>query len=314
MAAANLSMYKKSALTLMHMARDLFLTDTGEKIPTILEYTEMFGVSRGIVQSALEVLTEDGSITMEKRGVLGTFLVSKDDEKLFDHTGWGAITGGMPIPLTPYFTSLATAVCEVLSEAPVDFAFAYMSGSVKRVEALRDGVYDFVTMARSAAQVYLETYDDLELCTELTGSQYCQEYMLYFMDPSKSAIEDGMRVGVDPVCMDQKVLTEKLCRGKAVEIVEFPFIGFEDIVRSGKIDCTIFRDLGWNAKAETLGIRAVPLTGIEGFGQEDTNTPVVLVRKGNYGIDRLLKKYLNIPEISRIQQEVLDGRRSMKFY
>ena len=314
MAAANLSMYKKSALTLMHMARDLFLTDTGEKIPTILEYTEMFGVSRGIVQSALEVLTEDGSITMEKRGVLGTFLVSKDDEKLFDHTGWGAITGSMPIPLTPYFTSLATAVCEVLSEAPVDFSFAYMSGSVKRVEALRDGVYDFVTMARSAAQVYLEMYDDLELCTELTGSQYCQEYMLYFMDPSKPAIEDGMRVGVDPVCMDQKVLTEKLCRGKAVEIVEFPFIGFEDIVRSGKIDCTIFRDLGWNAKAETLGIRAVPLTGIEGFGQEDTNTPVVLVRKGNYGIDRLLKKYLNIPEISRIQQEVLDGRRSMKFY
>ena len=41
---------------------------------------------------------------------------------------------------------------------------------------------------------------------------------------------------------------------------------------------------------------------------------MVLVRKGNYGIDRLLKKYLNIPEISRIQQEVLDGRRSMKFY
>ena len=96
----------------MHMARDLFLTDTGEKIPTINEYTELFGVSRGIVQNALETLTEDGSITMEKRGVLGTFLVSKDDEKLYAHTGWGAITGSMPIPLTPYFTSLATAVCE----------------------------------------------------------------------------------------------------------------------------------------------------------------------------------------------------------
>jgi len=40
----------------------------------------------------------------------------------------------------------------------------------------------------------------------------------------------------------------------------------------------------------------------------------VLVRKGNYGIDRLMKKYLNVSEIARIQQEVLDGHRTMKFY
>ena len=53
MAAANMSMYKKTALTLIRMARDLFLTDIGEKIPTINEYTETFDVSRGIVQNAL---------------------------------------------------------------------------------------------------------------------------------------------------------------------------------------------------------------------------------------------------------------------
>lgn len=312
--AANLNMYKKTALTLMHMARDLFLTDTGERIPTINEYTETFGVSRGIVQNALETLTEEGSITMEKRGVLGTFLTAKDSEKLYSHTGWGAITGSMPIPLTPHFTSLATAVCEVLSEAPVEFSFAYMSGSVKRVEALKNEVYDFMILSKSAALTHMETCDDLEICAELTGAQYSQEYILYFMDPAKSAIEDGMRVGVDPVCMDQKVLTEKLCEGKQVEIVEFPFIGFEDIIRSGRIDCTVFRGVGWKTDAETLGLGVVPLTGIEGFEKENTNTPVVLVRKGNYGTDRLLKKYLNIPEISRIQQEVLDGRRSMKFY
>ena len=314
MAAANMNMYKKTALTLMHMARDLFLAEPGEKIPTINEYTEIFGVSRGIVQNALEVLTKDESITIEKRGMLGTFLTEKDDEKLYSHTRWGSVTGNMPIPMTPYFTSLATAVCEVLSQAPVDFSFAYMSGSVKRIDALRNGACDFVTMARSAAQVYLDMHDDLQLCTELTGSQYCGEYMLFFMDPSKNTIEDGMRIGLDPVCMDQKVLTEMLCRGKKVEIIEFPIIGFEDVVKSGNIDCTVYRDLGWNSDAEKLGVRAVPLTGIEGFGAEDTNTPVVLVRKGNYGTDRLLRKYLNKPEISRIQKEVLAGSRAMKFY
>lgn len=312
--AANLNMYKKSALTLMHMARDLFLTDIGDRIPTISEYSETFGVSRGIIQNALETLTEDKSIVMEKRGVLGTFLVEKDGGKLFSHTGWGTITGSMPIPMTPYFTSLATAVCEVLANTPVDFSFAYMSGSVKRVEALRNGVYDFMILSKSAALTHMAEHEDLQLCAELTGSRYCQEYMLYFTDPSKSAIEDGMRIGVDPVCMDQKVLTEKLCRGKNVKIEEFPLIGFEDIVRSGKIDCTVFRSVGWNSDAEKLGLGAVPLESIEGFEKENNTVPVVLVRSSNYGIGRLLKKYLNEPEISRIQQEVLEGKRTIKFY
>ena len=54
------SMYKKSVLITMYMARDLFLTEPGERIPTISEYTQTFGVSRGIVQNALEELTACG--------------------------------------------------------------------------------------------------------------------------------------------------------------------------------------------------------------------------------------------------------------
>ena len=301
-------------MTLMCLARDLFLMDIGEKIPTINEYTEALGVSRGIVQNALDFLEESGIIVVEKRGVLGTFLISRDEEKLYSHTGWGVISGSMPIPLTPYFTSLATAVCEVLADAPVEFSFAYMSGSVKRVEALRSGVYDFMVASESAALTHMKEHPELAICAELTGAQYCQEYMLYFTDPSKTEIEDGMRIGVDPVCMDQKVLTDRLCQAKNVEIVEFPFIGFEDIVRSGRIDCTVFRGIGWNADSVKTGLNAVPLEGIEGFEKEMTNTPVVVVRKDNYGIDRLLKKYLDAGRISSIQQEVLDGRRTMKFY
>lgn len=312
--AANLNMYKKTALTLMRMARDLILTDVGERIPTIAEYTEIFGVSRGIVQNVLETLTEDGSIIMEKRGVLGTFLLAKDEEKLYGHTGWGAITGGMPIPLTPYFTSLATAVCEVLAKSPIEFSYAYMSGSVKRVDALLSGVYDFIVLSKSAAMQHMETHPNLLICSELTGAKYCQDWMLFFMDPAKSTIEDGMRIGVDPVCMDQKVLTDKLCEGKKVEIVEFPFIGFEDIVKSGKIDCTAFRDIEWTKNLKSMDMGVVPLNTIKGFETENTNTPVVLVRKENYGIDRLIQKQMDIPKICKIQREVLDGHRTMKFY
>ena len=76
----------------------------------------------------------------------------------------------------------------------------------------------------------------------------------------------------------------------------------------------MFRGVGWNTDAEKLGLGAVPLTDVEGFSAKETNTPVVLVRRSDYGTGRLLQKYFNGQEIRRIQQEVLDGRRTMKFY
>ena len=58
----------------------------------------------------------------------------------------------------------------------------------------------------------------------------------------------------------------------------------------------------------------VPIEGIRGFSIEDMNTPVILVNDKNYGMDRLLAKYLDAERISKIQQEVLNGDRTMKFY
>ena len=76
----------------------------------------------------------------------------------------------------------------------------------------------------------------------------------------------------------------------------------------------VFRKIGWNEYAEQYHLNEVPIEGIRGFGIEDMNTPVILVNDKNYGMDRLLAKYLDAGRISEIQQEVLQGRRTMKFY
>ena len=306
-------LYKKTALVRRDLARDLFLTKIGGQIPTIRAYTERFAVSRGLIQQALEQLETEGAVQVEKRGVLGSFLRDADYGVLCRHTGWGSITGTMPIPLTPWFTSLATALCEALSQAPAEISFAYMSGALKRSKTLSDGVYDFMIASRSAARLLVRDDPALLICAELDGAVYSREYRLYFLDPDKRAIEDGMRIGVDPVCLDQKTLTDIVTAGKNVTIVEFPFIGFEDVARRKEVDCVIFRDIGWSGHAEGLRLSEVPLPHIEGFSAEDMNTPVVLVRRDNYGMDRLLRQYLDGEKIRRIQQEVLAGRRGMRF-
>ena len=77
-------------------------------------------------------------------------------------------------------------------------------------------VCDFVILTKSAARRHMEEDDNLEICTEMKGSLYSAEFVLYFTDAEKTTVEDGMRVGIDRASMDQKALTEwkkKLCRG-----------------------------------------------------------------------------------------------------
>ncbi len=308
----NTNFYKKSGIIIMNIARDFFAMKVGDRISTIFEYTEKFSVSRGIVQNALARLEAEGCIAIEKKGVKGTFLTEIDYKKLYPYTNWGSVTGTMPVPLNPFLSSLTTAVCEQMGRAPFPFSFAYVTGSEKRMEAMKNMMYDFMIVSQSSAQKYLDEYDFLSVCAVLDTCIYSPEYVIYFINPEKTEIEDGMRVGIDPTCLDQAKLTKILCQGKRVSFVEFPYIAIEDLTRERKVDCVVYRILDWCNDDARLGI--VRLGDVPGFSEKETKTPVILTNKENYGIDRLLQQYMNPEEMSQIQTEVLFGKRAVKFY
>lgn len=308
----NTNFYKKSGIIIMNIARDFFAMKVGDRISTILEYTEKFSVSRGIVQNALAQLEAEGCIAIEKKGVKGTFLTEIDYKKLYPYTNWGSVTGTMPVPLNPFLSSLTTAVCVQIERAPFPFSFAYVTGSEKRMEAMKNMMYDFMIVSRSSAQKYLETYDFLSVCATLEDCIYSPEYGVYFSNPDKNEIEDGMRVGIAPTCLDQTELTKLLCANKQVEFVEFPYIAFEDLTRVKNVDCVVYRNFSWCS--DEIPYNFVHLEGIPGFSDKETKTPVILTNKENYGIDRLLQQYINAQEMAQIQTEVLFGKRAVKFY
>ncbi|MCI8327469.1 MAG: GntR family transcriptional regulator [Lachnospiraceae bacterium] len=311
-------MYKKSSLIQMNIARDFYLMHPGDRVPTILEYTEKFSVSRGIVQNAIRQLEEDGCIEIEKRGVKGTFLRQIDSKKLCTHTGWGSLIGTMPLPLSIDLTSLATALGEQLENAAFPFSFAYITGSERRMRALEQMMYDFIVVTRSTALKYLENFDFVRECITLYHCSYASDFVVYFVDPSKHEIENGMRVAVDRTCRDQWELTQRLCSGKQVEYISFPYISFEDLVRKKVADCVIYRFLDNTERKDSdlwkMGLHAEPIQGIEPFYNEDAKIPVVLVHKENYNIDRLLQKYIDPVQSGSIQQAVCSGEKAYKLY
>ena len=137
---------------------------------------------------------------------------------------------------------------------------------------------------------------------------------MYFFDKNKSSLEDGMRVGIDRTSMDQIRITHRLCQGKNVEMVDVPVVSFEDLIDTGKLDCVVYRALedASNEKLSHVNRCAIPDMG--DLFLDKTRIPVVLVHRENYGIGKLLSKYMTPSCAGKIQAEVLEGKRAARFY
>lgn len=304
--------YKKTGLATMNIARDFYTMQPGDRVPTIAEYTQRFDVSRGIVQKAIAALEEDACIKTQKNGVKGTFVTEIDYRKLYPYTNWGSLTGTMPVPMTDSLASLTTAICEEMEKSPFPFSFAYVTGSEKRLAALEEMIYDFIIVSKSAAECYLAENDFLEQAIELENCIYSRPYILYFMDSGKTEIEDGMRMAVDKSSTDQYRITEKLCEGKDVELVQVPYASFKELLVKKNVDCFVYRQDGWyNNFQPDLSQRMVELPG---YSVEEMVTPVILIHKENYGFKTLLRQYITAEKTQEIQEKVLSGECAVKFF
>ncbi|MFZ5974685.1 MAG: YhfZ family protein [Bacillota bacterium] len=303
--------YKKSGIVTEKLARDFFSMEVGTRLPTIAEYTQRFSTSRGTVQNALALLEENECITILKSGSKGTLLTGIDLLKLQKFTGWDSLTGSMPVPLNPLLSSLTTAICHEMSQCPIPFSFAFVTGSQRRIDALLKKVYDFIIVTKGSAQIFLENNPSLEAAFQLDDCQYSHEYYVYFMNPAFSTITDGMRVAVDPTSADQYLITQKLFRDKNIELVVAPYIGFHDLMTKRQVDCVIYRKDDWIQPYTYF--RAVKLD-LPGFSAHDVITPTILINKENYGLKKLLFKYLKKDRIAESQQKVLSGDMPVNFF
>lgn len=307
------------------IARGMLGTELGARLPTINEYAELFGCSRGVVQNALAALEESGAVRLDKRRKQGTFLADKDEGRLFASAGLTFFTGSMPAPLNMHLAGLATGICQAMGLCPVPFTFAFVQGAQNRVNALCRQIYDFVVVTRAAADEHMARHDELEIAFPLTGCEYSSPYRLYISRPGLTEIQDGMTVAADPNSTDQWRLTQMLCEGKAVRVVELPYIASSRAFLAGEVDCVVQReelgpgypnlfDLTSAAGGGRLlpgGLSVVPITGERAAAMQQ---PVVLVNRKNYGITGILRKYLGGNLAGYIQKRVIRQEMAPQFF
>lgn len=316
--------YKKSWLTRTRIARFMLETKLDTRIPTIYEYTEIFNCARGVVQNALNSLQEAGAIELDKRGKNGTFLVGKNEDKLFENAALHFITGSMPAPLSIHHAGLATGICQAMNQCNIPFSFAFVQGAKNRVDALLREIYDFAVVTQNTAEEMTKQHPELEIAFPLEECEYSCPYTLYINQTGATDIQDGMTVAADPVSTDQWELTRLFCKGKKVELLEMPYISCNFAFLAGNIDAVIMQgELSslypslnnlfiMNEHRIPLGhISAIPVAGEKA---KKLKQPVIIVNRNNYGIGGILKNYLSGNAVAHIQRLVIDFKMAPLFY
>lgn len=290
--------YKKSSMAVSRMARDFLSRNINEQIPTVSDYIEEYGVSRGIIQDSLALLQDELCISLTKKGMRGSILSGKDQKKLFEYTDWNVIKGTMPTPINPYLRSLATAIYQTMKENDIPFSFSYIMGGERRSKLLDMEAYDFTIVSADTANHFIELCPNLSIALNLYPCIYSSPYALFINKANTEGIEDGMTVGIDSACYDQKQLSYQLSEGKKVQFVEQSAITSTDAFISKKIDALVTRTGSWFTPNSDTTV--IPITT-----KSNDLSPVLLVNKNNYHLDSFLRTYLNPIELYRIQQEVL---------
>ena len=214
------SLYSKNGLAARYIARELIDIEAGQRIPRVSDFTEKLSLGRGTVQGALKLLEDMRAIRLESRGHLGTFLLKRDLNLLFEIAGIGPIIGVMPLPYSRKYEGLATGIIEVFEKINKRTGLAYMRGALPRVEALKSRRYDFAIMSLLAAEEAVAKYEGLAINKTFGPESYVTSHKIFFSNDHSSKIKDGMRIGIDYSSVDQAELTLLDCEGQKVELVE----------------------------------------------------------------------------------------------
>jgi len=297
-------MYQKTGIAVNRLAQDLLTRKKGDRIPSISEYQEKFGVSRGTVQNSLAYLKDRQAVALVSRGHMGTFIEMLDYHRLQECSFNKEILGSMPLPYSLCYRGLATALFKVMS--PYAFNLVYARGSGSRIKLLTSDVCQFSVCSLYAAEEAVHANSNIEIAMDLGPGTYLTRHMLIFRDPEKKTIESGMKVAYDPDSMDHRHLTELMISGiPGVILTEMKAHQTVKAIQTGLVDAGVWNlDDILESGYTDLNMVPIPITPETG----KYSSAAFVVSRENREIAQLLRQTIRPELVRQIQKEVREGR------
>jgi len=295
-------LYAKSGKAITEIAGEFLNATIGDKVPTINELEKKYEFySHGTIQNALTALKNMGAISLKSLGKKGNFLEDKDDGLLLKFMGVDTIVGCMPLPYSRRLEGFATGLLSCLNEHDdIESRLVYTRGAESRVKMLLAGKCDYVIVSKFAALEMVKEYEDIEIIKEFGYESYVSDHVVLFHDVKANKISDGMRVGIDEASIDQKRLTELICKDKNVTLVPLTYNNILKKVISGEIDCAV-----WNKDEIFDKYVNVNYSTID--KDIDDTIAVMMCDKRREYLSKFLDNNFKEAEILKTQKLVLDN-------
>lgn len=281
------------------LARGLLASFAGARFD-MEEYSHQ--LDRGQVGAALNFLIEQGAVSFQGEKVLNL-----DYPLLWQHSSFGTVMALMPLPFSLRFEGLATGLHLAFAEAGIPFRLGFMRGATMRLEALLEGRCDFSVTSKMTARLDMEQGVPLTLIHAFGFRTFVKEYVVAFRDPGAREIVSGMRIALDPVSIDQTILTSYECEGKDVEFVEAPYVQSLQKLASDQLDAVIWSLDELEERGHGFNIQPLSDRSPRRVAGEDT-AAVLATSRDKADLGKILVQLVDFDKVQRIQNQVLMGK------
>ena len=279
----------------------------GQRLPTVSQYVEKYGVARGTVQSALRYLSDSGAVVLEARGHLGTYVAGIDYQKLWAISGYGSILGLMPLPYTKRYEGMATGLYECFRDTEIPFNLAYMRGAKHRLEMLEKGVYHFAIVSKLAVEDMAGKNKKFKIIHEFSEESYVTSHGILLRKGLKE-LQSGMKIALDESSPDQSLLTQKECQEMEVTYVRMSYNQILSQLEAGEVDAAI-----WNLdelQEKNISAHLIPLQNEQAKELDRAGTKaVIVVDFSNRHIGEIMAKLMDFSRIEGIQKMVVEHKK-----
>jgi len=305
---ADLVRVKKSNKTIkelqIDLAKYLIQIDDGKRLPSIRRLAASTGMSIGSVSTALNGLQELGAVQIQKRGHMGSVMVSRSIGELWNLIEQAPLVIAMTLPMHLRFEGLATGLKKAFEKIGIETYLIFIRGSRTRLKALKENRCHAAVMSGLAADEL--SGQDHEIQMRLPPGSWISGYCVFYQ-ASRPHPHRPIRLAVDPDSYDHRRLTELEFEGQQVEYRWASFVQFSRLLKNGDVDAILWTAdqeeayLGPGIEQRPLSERTMQLIG------ENSLSATFVARTGSDPVRAVLQAAIEPAEIMAIQEKVVRG-------
>lgn len=250
----------------------------------------------------------DDLVVLEDQGNSKIQAVHLRYSELWDKSGFGTVLAIMPLPFSRRFAGIASGLHRAFAHAGIPFRLGFMRGATNRVDTLLEGRCDFIVTSKMTARLDMEMGRPLTLMHVYGLGSFVKEYVVAFRENGIERIQPGMRVALDPVSIDQTILTSYECEGIQVDFVDAPYVQSLEMLENNQLDAVIWSRDEMEERGLNFNLQPLADSSPRRVAGEDT-VAVLATSRDKAELGEVLLRLVDFAGVEKIQDTVLKNAR-----